>query len=93
MFKYGKEWKELSLSSKYVAVDANRHVYICGKCGHWDVEPDLSLYAPNDAKAIKEKQDEIKKMREEPFCVWGFELKEDYHILQRKNHVGLKYPT
>jgi DNA-directed RNA polymerase subunit RPC12/RpoP len=90
--KYGQEWKELSLSTEYVAVDAEEYVYICKKCGHWVVEPGLSLYAPNDVKTLKKKQYGIKNVEEwgEPPYVMSSDLQEDYHILKRKIHKCTK---
>lgn len=32
--KYGPEWEELVSSGKYVAVDAETYLYICGKCNN-----------------------------------------------------------
>lgn len=78
--KYGKEWKELSLSEEYVAVDGISKLYVCKKCKHWQVEPGLSLYAPKDPDKIREKAAE-----------YGGKIPyvtslEDYRILKRYIH-------
>ena len=80
--KYGSEWKELYLNNQYVAVNADRHVYLCKKCGHWVVEEDLSLYIPNNLDVISIK---IKEMGKD-YYVMDDELKEDYHLLKRRIH-------
>ena len=35
--KYGSEWQELISSSKYIAINAEREVYICSSCGQGQV--------------------------------------------------------
>ena len=86
--KYGEEWMSLALSEELVAVDAERYLYICKKCGHWTVDLGLSLYAPNDPKAIMRKQYGIKTVEEwggVPYVMsWG--LEQDYHIIKRRVH-------
>ena len=86
--KYGEDWKELALSGELIAVDAELYLYVCRKCGHWEVEPDLSLYAPNDPEALKKKEYGIKTVEEwgEVPYVMGDDLESDYHILKRYVH-------
>ncbi|MBR0146863.1 MAG: hypothetical protein IJM25_09400 [Eubacterium sp.] len=56
--EYGQEWKDLYHSAEHVEVDTEDHVYLCGKCGCWTVEPGLSLYVPNYAdEPLTEQQD------------------------------------
>ncbi len=86
--KYGEEWKKLALSEELVAVDAETYLYVCKKCGHWDVEPGLSLYAPNDVKKLKKKkygEKTVEQWGEAPY-VMSMDLEEDYHILKRRVH-------
>ena len=86
--KYGEEWKALSLSEELVAVDAEKYLYVCPKCGHWIVERGLSLYAPKDLDQLKKKQYGIKTVEEwgEVPYVMSMDLKENYHILKRRIH-------
>ncbi len=87
--KYGEEWKNLALSEELVAVDAERYLYVCEKCGHWDTEPDLSLYAPNDVEKIKQKkygEKTVEQWGEVPY-VMSDGLEEDYHLLKRRDHI------
>ncbi len=85
---YGDEWKKLVLSEEFVAVDAERYLYICKKCGHWTVGLGLSLYAPNDPKVIMKRQYGIKTVEEwgEVPYVMRWDLKENYHLLKRRVH-------
>lgn len=80
--KYGLEWKELFLSNKYVAIDADNHIYLCKKCGHWEVEEGLSLYIPKNPEKISKKIKESGKI----FYVMDYELKSDYRLLKRRIH-------
>ena len=72
--KYGEEWKILSESEPNVAVDAERYLYICSKCPHWDVDYGLSLYAPNAP------------MTKDTDYVMPVDLKENYHLIKRRAH-------
>lgn len=83
--KYGDKLKDLFLSTKYAAVNADRFLYYCENCGHWEVKQDLTIYAPKDPEKIAKKQYGIKNVEE-----WGevpymsaFDLKEDYRVLKR----------
>ena len=49
---YGEEMKEASLSNSNVAVDAERHLYVCS-CGHWESAEGLSLFVPKDGVLLK----------------------------------------
>ena len=86
--KYGDEWKELMLSEEFVAVDAERNLYVCKECGYWTVDSDLSLYAPNDPDLIRNKQYGIKTVEEwgEVPYVMGGDLRDDYHLLKKWIH-------
>ena len=83
--KYGTEWKELALSEEYVAVEAERFLYVCGKCNNWKVDYGMSLYAPNEPEAIKKKKYGIKTVEE-----WGevpyISSWEEYHIIKPYIH-------
>ena len=89
---YGAEFAELANKEKYVAVDAELYLYACKKCKHWEVEPGLSLYAPNDAESLAKKQYGIKNVEEwgEVPYVMSFDLQTDYHILKRYTHKCTK---
>ena len=45
---YGSLWQDLLNKEKYVVTDAEKHIYICGKCNAWKSEQCLSLYIPKD---------------------------------------------
>ena len=80
--KYGSEWKELFLSNKYAVIDAESYVYLCKKCGHWEVEEGLSLYVPKNPEKI------LKRIKEagKDFYVMSDELKYNYRLLKRRIH-------
>lgn len=83
--KYGQEWKDLALSEKLVAVDAELYLYMCKECGHWEVDYGLSLYAPNDPDEIAKEQfgeKTVEEWGEVPY-VMDFDK---YHILKRYIH-------
>jgi len=86
--KYGEEWKTLALSEEYVAVDAEDYLYVCKKCGHWKVEPGLSLYAPKNVAELKKREYGIKTVEEwgaVPY-VMSCDFGDDYQILKRRIH-------
>ncbi len=83
--KYGPEWKELALSEEYIAVEAERFLFVCDNCHNWKVDYGLSLYAPNDPEAIKKKKYGIKTVEEwgeVPYVIsW-----DDYHLIRSYEH-------
>ena len=46
--KYGTKWQRLVEEEPEVAVNAELAFYVCGACGNWANEPDLSLYRPGE---------------------------------------------
>ena len=54
--KYGPEWQQIMSSEEFVAVNAEREVYICSECKHWELDLNLALYRPKDVEAIRTKQ-------------------------------------
>ena len=54
--KYGPEWQEIMNSEEFVAVNAEREIYICSECKHWEADLNLALYRPKDEEAIRTKQ-------------------------------------
>ena len=85
--EYGQEWKTLTTTTKFVAIDAEDYVYLCGKCNHWNNEPGLSLYVPKDLEEIKRKYklDTVDELEERDF-VMSYDLAEEYKILKRRIH-------
>ena len=90
--KHGEEMQKLLEETKYAAVNAERVVYICMECSHWEMGTDDTLYAPNDPDALARKQYGIKTVEE-----WGYapyvmkmDLEEDYHVLKRYYHKCCK---
>lgn len=41
---YGEEYKHILCESDDVSIDTESYIYICDICGHWKLEPDLSIY-------------------------------------------------
>ena len=85
---YGEEWKQLLKDTPYAAANAERIVYICKKCGQWEIGQDITLYAPNNPKTIPGKQYGTKTVKDWGYVpyVMGWELKEEYHVLKRHYH-------
>lgn len=86
--KYGSNLQELYNNTPYAAVDAEQVVYICNRCGSWELGIDLTLYAPNDPDSIPQKQYGAKTVAE-----WGnvpyvmqWDLEKEYHIVKRYYH-------
>ena len=46
--KYGQKLKEAAESEPFVGVSAEQRIYVCGKCGHWEVRTDASVYGLAD---------------------------------------------
>lgn len=85
--KYGAEWQKLALSDETVAVDAERYLYVCSKCGCWAVESGHSLYVANDMDvAQKSREKRNWTVSRAAAFVAPIELKEDYHLLKRRVH-------
>ncbi len=86
--KYGSEWQELISSSKYIAINAEREVYICSSCGKWKTELDLSLYRPKDEDAIRTKQFGIKTVEEWGYVpyVFGQDFQAEYDLIKVYAH-------
>lgn len=86
--KYGVEWQQLMNSEKYVAVNAEREIYICSNRKHWKMELNLSLYRPNDVEAVRTKQYGIKTVEEWGYVpyVMGYDLKSEYSLMKEFVH-------
>lgn len=66
--KYGPECQEIMNSEEFVAVNAERQIYICSECKHWETDLNMALYRPNDAEAIRTKQYGIKTVAKRELC-------------------------
>ena len=53
--KYGAEMRDLVKNGKYIAVDAEKYMYYCDKCGCVEDFTALDLYEPKDIKKIEER--------------------------------------
>ena len=89
--RHGEEWRSLVESGEHIAIDGDEKLYACETCGHWEVEPDLSLYEPKDVAKLLEKLTE--QFGEERVAEWGgapyvmsWELEEDYKLLKHREH-------
>ena len=54
--KYGTEMQSIVNGGKFIAVDAEDRLYHCEKCGYFDAEPALDLYAPIDIEKVKNRE-------------------------------------
>ena len=86
--KYGEEWKALLQSQEYIAVDAEKYLYVCKSCGNWKIDMSLSLYAPKEPDKIPDIQYGIKTVKE-----WGYvpyvtsvDLEENYSFMKSYVH-------
>lgn len=78
--EYGEEWKELLSSRKYIKIDAEKHIYLCKKCGNWKSEKGLSLYIPKDFEFIKQQvAPGLRKNYEDRFESEHYEFNLDTH--------------
>ena len=86
--EYGPAWKALLNSQKYVAVNAEKDVYICRHCGHWETEYVLDLYVPKIPEHIHNKQYGVKTVAEWGYVpyVTSYDLAEDYVLLKHLVH-------
>ncbi|MCR5596458.1 MAG: hypothetical protein K6G12_11460 [Lachnospiraceae bacterium] len=86
--KYGAEWKDMICENKNSAINAEDYVYVCGKCGAWKTEPDLSIYVPKDtskpANELSGKGSKDNSGRRDYVTEW--DLRESYRILKRRVH-------
>lgn len=82
--KYGPEWQQIMNAEEFVAVNAEREVYICSECNHWELDLNLALYRPKDAETIRTKQYGIKTVEEWGYVpyVMGYNLKAEYSLIK-----------
>lgn len=82
--KYGPECQEIMNSEEFVAVNAEREIYICNECKHWETDLNLALYRPKNAEAIRTKQYGIKTVEEWGYVpyVMGYDLKAEYSLVE-----------
>lgn len=64
--KYGQKLKEAAEREPFVGVAAEQRIYICEKCGHWEVQTDASVYGLAD----KEKGPDT-SFGEKTIAEWG----------------------
>lgn len=86
--KYGEEWKELFNSKEFVAVDAQRYLYYCKKCGHWEDTTCMDLYEAKHLDKVRKTQkstDEADKVDKTSY-VMDYELKRDWKLLKAYEH-------
>lgn len=86
--KYGSEWQEIINSEEFMAVNAEREIYICSECNHWEIELNLALYKPKDTEDIRTKQYGIKTVEEWGYVpyVMGYELTAEYTLIKAYVH-------
>lgn len=86
--EYGPDLKETFESVKYAAIDASKVLFKCPDCGNWEVDIDLSIYAPNDVetvKALKFGEKTVQELGGIPYAM-SHMLEEDFHLLKEYKH-------
>ena len=97
--EYGTEWRNAMMNDYSVAIDAEKKIYVCDKCGSWQAEPDMSLYALNNQPEGDYSRDSIESiewdeyvmpymLRKDPDSLWDKEP--EYHLLKRYEHECCK---
>ncbi len=86
--KYGEQWRNFFNEAQYMAVDAEQYLFICKECGKWEVDKNLSLYAPNNPESIPGKRYGIKTVEEWGYIpyVMSYDLTHDYRLVHRYAH-------
>ena len=74
--RYGTEIKQLLAGNPNLAVDAERFYYECEECGYWSVEECKDIYEHKNSNASSENS-----------YVMGYELRQDYRLIQKYDHV------
>lgn len=87
--KYGELWRDFFNEVPYMAVDAERYLFICKECGKWKVDKNLSLYAPKRPEAIPRKRYGIKTVEEWGYVpyVMSYDLMRDYRLVHKYAHI------
>lgn len=82
--RYGPEWQEIMNSEEFVAVNAERDVYICSEYKHWETDLNLALYRPKNVEAIRTKQYGIKTVEEWDYVpyVMDYDFKTEYSLVK-----------
>ena len=62
--EYGREIQELFEKNNLLAIDAEKTLFYCEKCGHVESMMPLDVYKPKDPEAIKKKKYGIKTVEE-----------------------------
>ncbi len=93
--KCGREIRDVYENEKpYVAVKAEKAVFMCDDCGAWIMLPDASLYAPNSMEKIKERHFGIKTVEELgkiPYTNDGdFHVIKEYKPRCKKCHMAMR---
>ena len=68
------------LSRNDIAVDLENNLYLCEKCGEWEVNNCFDFYVPKN----KESKENVVK---ENSCVYPYELKEKYERIFKAVHI------
>ena len=88
--KYGSIWKSRLENNKYSGPDIEKRLYICGKCGAWKVEADMSLYAPDDADAKEAEYllavEQGTYESEENHVPFFMDKEQGYHLIEKYIH-------
>ena len=63
--KFGPKMQKIVLDDDFVAVDAEQKLYVCDKCGYWNVEKACHLYKPKSRAAVI--QNQIDKFADDEF--------------------------
>lgn len=83
--EYGEEMKKIVSNEPFTAVDAENYLFKCSACGHWEVAPGMSLYAPNNIKTYIQKrygQNTIGELKFGQYVTFD-ELQKSFHVIKR----------
>lgn len=74
--RFGQEWQEIAAQTEHYAIDAESHLFRCEKCGYWECEPSLSIYAPKNEDLVSERE-----------YVTAEELKSNYTLIKERTRT------
>ena len=87
--RFGREWQQLVEETELFAIDAEKHLYRCESCGHWECALGLSIYEPKDPEKILHTRFGEKTMRERgraPYATCA-DLRKDYTLVKERVHT------
>ena len=71
---YGDEWRQVVTEYPDGAVDCERQIYLCDKCGHFEVDEVRDYYIPTESN------------NHNGCCVWDAKS-DEYQLIRRFSHI------